>query len=152
MTDWKVIYYQTARGEEPVVNFIKKLPKEDQEKIIWTINLLERHGLKLGSPYLKKLEGTKKLWELKQKAGKIQKILREKLIVSEQGEGQVKVTFNGEQKLQNIEIADALLAPERKEELLRLLKNGITDAVSRAQQVAANEMKEIAGDLNIPGL
>jgi len=94
----------------------------------------------------------KKLWELKQKAGKIQKALKEKLIVSEQGEGQVKVTFNGEQKLQNIEIADELLAPERKEELLRLLKNGISDAVSRAQQIAANEMKEIAGDLNIPGL
>ena len=65
MIAWKVIYYQTTRGEEPVVSFVKKLPKEDQEKIIWTINLLERHGLKLGSPYLKKLEGTKKLWELK---------------------------------------------------------------------------------------
>jgi len=65
MIDWKVIYYQTARGEEPVISFIKKLPKEDQGKIIWTINLLETHGLRMGSPYLKKIEGTKKLWELK---------------------------------------------------------------------------------------
>lgn len=66
MNNWKVIYYRTASGREPVVEFIKALSsRRNQEKIVWTITLLEKYGLQLGIPYLKKLRGTKNFWELK---------------------------------------------------------------------------------------
>lgn len=88
------------------------------------------------------------------KAKKVQGELKKTEIEASGGDGQVIVVFNGELKLQRIEIAEAMLTPERKLELERLVKDTVTQALQRAQQVAADKTREVMKELgvNIPGL
>lgn len=60
-----IVFYLTARGQSPVEEFIDALPVKDQAKIAWTIELLKNYGMRLPQPYLKRLIGTKNLWELR---------------------------------------------------------------------------------------
>jgi len=62
---WQVVFYQTARGEELVRKEISQLNDKHRAKIYLQIGLLKEHGLNLPWPYLKKLAGTKSLWELR---------------------------------------------------------------------------------------
>lgn len=94
----------------------------------------------------------KELYELQKKARKIQKELRETEIEAKSNDGWVTVVLNGEQHMTDINIAEEALKPENKRELEKDLKNTISQAIARAQAYAAEKMKEIAGNLNIPGM
>lgn len=94
----------------------------------------------------------RELYDLQKKARKIQKELKDTEIEAKSNDGWVTVVFNGEQHLTDIDIADEALTPENKRELEKDLKNTISQAIARAQAHAAEMMKEIAGNLNIPGL
>lgn len=94
----------------------------------------------------------KDLYDLQKKARQIQKELKDVEVEASSNDGWVTVVFNGEQHLTEIELAEEALKPENKRELEKDLKNSISQAISRAQAVAAEKMKEIAGGLNIPGL
>jgi len=94
----------------------------------------------------------KQLYELQKKARQIQKELKNTEIEAKSNDGWVTVVFNGEQHLTDINIAEEALDPSNKKELEKDLKNTVTQAVSRAQAHAAEKMKEIAGNLNIPGM
>ena len=63
--------------------------------------------------------------------------------------GKVKVTVDGEQKVQSIEIDESLLDPSEKEAVQRFLKQAITSAITKSQQAAAQKMKGVAGDLGL---
>ena len=63
-SNWKIIYFETKRGECPVYDFIQSLSPVAQSKISNTFDLLTQFGIKLGLPHVKKLSGTN-LWELK---------------------------------------------------------------------------------------
>lgn len=60
---WKVIEYETGRGERPVAEFIKKQQPQAIAKIAHLVDLLEIHGVFLGMPHAKKLEAN--LYELR---------------------------------------------------------------------------------------
>ena len=92
------------------------------------------------------------LYDLQKKARKIQKELKETEVEAKSANGWVTVVFNGEQHLTDIDIAPEALDPDNKRELEKDLKNAISQAIARAQAHAAEKMKEIAGNLNIPGL
>ncbi len=94
----------------------------------------------------------KELYELQKKARKIQKELKDTEIEAKSNDGWVTVVFNGEQHLTDIDIAEEALKSENKRELEKDLKNTISQAIARAQAHAVEKMKEIAGNLNIPGL
>ena len=94
----------------------------------------------------------RELYDLQKKARKIQKELKDTEIEAKSSDGWVTVVFNGEQHLTDIDIADEALTPENKRELEKDLKNTISQAIARAQAHAAEMMKEIAGNLNIPGM
>jgi len=94
----------------------------------------------------------KDLYELQKKARKIQKELKETEIEAKSASGWVTVVFNGEQHLTSIDLAEAALSPDNKRELEKEIKNTVSQAISRAQAHAAERMREIAGNLNIPGL
>lgn len=59
----KIYLYETKRREKPVESFIKKLNTETIAKAMHTINLLEKHGYKLGLPHSKRLAND--LYELR---------------------------------------------------------------------------------------
>ena len=60
---WKVLFFQTARGDFPVKEFIKEQDKTTYTKLIHAIELLENGGPYLKPPYIKKLQN--KLYELR---------------------------------------------------------------------------------------
>lgn len=66
----------------------------------------------------------------------------------------VTVVFTGDLKMASINVDEAMLAPERKAELERSLKDTITQGMQQAQQVAAEKTREVMKELgvNIPGL
>lgn len=94
----------------------------------------------------------KDLYDLQKKARQVQKELKETEIEAKSNDGWVTVVFNGEQHLIDIEIADEALQVENKHELEKDIKNVVSQAIARAQAHAAEKMKDIAGNLNIPGL
>ena len=94
----------------------------------------------------------KDLYELQKKAKAIQKELKDVEVEASSNDGWVTVVFNGEQHLTEIQVSEDALKPENKRELEKDLKNTISQAISRAQAVAAEKMKEVAGGLGIPGL
>lgn len=61
---WKIIWYETLNGNSPIRNFVDSLDPKTKSKIINTVDLLEKHGIKIGYPYSKKLAGYG-LWELR---------------------------------------------------------------------------------------
>lgn len=60
---WKVIAYESLRGEKPVETFIMSREPATISKITHHIDLLEHHGPLLGMPHAKKLSST--LYELR---------------------------------------------------------------------------------------
>lgn len=61
--NWKVRFFQTARGDYPVKDFIDELDKATQTKVAKYIRLLGDYGPYLKPPYIKKLQ--EKLYELR---------------------------------------------------------------------------------------
>lgn len=60
---WKVRFFQSARGDFPVEEFIKQQNEPTSAKIVSAIELLESDGPYLKPPYIKKLQD--KLYELR---------------------------------------------------------------------------------------
>lgn len=60
---WKVKFFQTARGDFPVKDFIEKQDESTRAKITSSVDLLETDGPFLKPPYIKKLQD--KLYELR---------------------------------------------------------------------------------------
>jgi len=94
----------------------------------------------------------KDLYALQKQARQIQKELKDIEVEASSNDGWVTVVFNGEQHLTEINLAEDALQPENKRELEKDLRNTISQAISRAQAVAAEKMKGVAGGLGIPGL
>jgi len=63
--EWKILEYETARGERPVAEFIKNQQPQAIAKIAHLIDLLEIHRNLLGMPHAKRLE--QNLYELRVK-------------------------------------------------------------------------------------
>lgn len=60
---WKVLFFQTARGDFPVREFIEEQDKSVRTKIGLSVRLLIKNGPYLKPPYIKKLQS--KLYELR---------------------------------------------------------------------------------------
>ncbi len=60
---WKVKFFQTARGDFPVEDFIKEQDEATHAKVLQSIKLLANNGPFLKPPYIKKLQD--KLYELR---------------------------------------------------------------------------------------
>src|SRR3990167_9808888 len=60
---WKVNFFQTTRGNYPVLDFINERDKTTYAKLIHAIELLETDGPYLKPPHVKKLQN--KLFELR---------------------------------------------------------------------------------------
>lgn len=60
---WKVLFFQTPRGDSPVEDFIKEQDEATYAKILQSMRLLVNSGPFLKPPYIKKLQN--KLYELR---------------------------------------------------------------------------------------
>lgn len=83
------------------------------------------------------------------KIKKAQKELANEIIEVEAGDGAVTVRITGEQKIKKV-----VIDPERVDfddipELERWIETAVKDAISRSQQVAAEKMKPLMGNLGL---
>ncbi len=88
---------------------------------------------------------------LVKKAKKIQKELKNTEIEAAAKDGSVRVVFNGEQHIKSIEISESALSAGNKFQLEKEIVNVVSQAISKSQAIAAEQMKEVAGSLNLPG-
>lgn len=61
---WRVVYFVSSSGENPVSKFIDSCNKPQQVKILRILKNLEEYGLQVIIPHIKKLSGTP-FWELR---------------------------------------------------------------------------------------
>ena len=90
----------------------------------------------------------KNLYKLQKQAREIKAKLKNTHIEAE-NEG-VVVIINGEQEIVSIRLTDEAL--QNKEKLQTNIVNCLNKAVKKSQQIGAELMKEVMGDMNIPGL
>lgn len=64
MNSWKVKYYISQSGENPVREFIESLLLRQKSKIFGILENIEKYGLTSVTPHLKKLTGTP-FWEIR---------------------------------------------------------------------------------------
>lgn len=64
MDEWKLVFYETAVGNSPVLDFLGELPKADSARVARELKLLQTLGIQLGMPHVRHLKGSE-LWELR---------------------------------------------------------------------------------------
>ena len=90
----------------------------------------------------------KDLYKLQKQAREIKKQLKKTHIEAEH-EG-VTVIINGEQEVQQVLISDVAIAD--KKALQKNLEKCFNKAIKKSQQVGAEMMKDVMGDMGLPGL
>jgi DNA-binding protein YbaB len=93
----------------------------------------------------------KDLYKLQKKAKQIKEELKN-LHIEAEVEG-VKVIINAEQEVQDVMIAEEMMKPENLIKLQTTLKTVFNKAIKKSQEVAAERMRDMMGDLgmNLPG-
>lgn len=86
------------------------------------------------------------------KLKKAQKELQNELVEVSAGEGAVVVRVNGELKLKKVTIDPERVDLEDIEELERWVELAVRDAMTKAQELAAEKMKPLMGGLGNLGL
>jgi DNA-binding protein YbaB len=94
------------------------------------------------------LDKAKDLYQLQKKAKDIKKQLKNTHIEAEQNG--VTVVINGEQVVMSVEISDEAVGDKKK--LESSLEECFNKAVKKSQQIGAELMKDVMGDMNLPGM
>ena len=68
------------------------------------------------------------------------------------GGGAVKVTVDGQQKIQSVKISPEVVNPEDVELLEDMVLAAVSEAIVKSQEAAAEHLGKLTGGLNIPGL
>ncbi len=82
----------------------------------------------------------------------IQKRLKKAVVEGENTDGTVKVKVNGEYKIVDIEIDQALINSGDKKKIEKSIILASDVAMDRIKDLAAEEMSKLTGGMNIPGL
>lgn len=83
---------------------------------------------------------------------KLKKELSRQIIEVSAGEGAVTVTINGEQKIKKISIDPERIDLDDIGELEEWVATAVKEAITKSQEVAAEKMRPIMGDLGKLGL
>jgi len=86
------------------------------------------------------------------KMKKLQKELSKELIEAEANDGMVVVTINGEQKIKSIKIDPEQIDLDDIETLEEAVEAAVTEAIKQSQQLAAEKMRPVMGQLGDLGL
>jgi len=90
--------------------------------------------------------------ELQAKLAKAQQELSNVTLEASSGGGAVKVTIDGQQKLQSVKISPEVVNPDDVELLEDLVLTAVREAIAKSQEVAAQRLGGLTGGLKIPGL
>ena len=90
--------------------------------------------------------------KLQEKLAEAQQELSNSTIEASSGGGAVKVTIDGQQKVQSVKISPEVINPEDAELLEDLVLAAVREAISQSQELAAKRLGGLTGGLKIPGI
>jgi len=94
----------------------------------------------------------KEAQKMQEKMAKVQQELASKKVEATSGGGMVKVEMNGAQELVSIKIDKEVVNPEDIEMLETLIQAAVNEATRKSKEMVQQELSQITGGLNIPGL
>ncbi len=94
----------------------------------------------------------KQAQEMKSRMGELETKLAQVRVKGSAGGGMVEVEVNGQQKVMAVHLDEKLLKSDDREMLEDLLVAACNDALNRAKQAAAEQMSELTGGFDIPGM
>ncbi len=94
----------------------------------------------------------KRARDLQKRMSKIQKRVEKQVVSASSGGGMVTVEISGKLQVRKISIEPALLKDADAKMVQDLVTSAVNAAISKAQQMVTDEMKEVTGGLNIPGM
>lgn len=65
---WRIVFYKDARGNDPIEEYLNRLPAAERVAAVEAIRLLQEFGTFLGMPHAKHIRG--KVWELRPEANR----------------------------------------------------------------------------------
>ena len=68
------------------------------------------------------------------------------------GGGAVTIKMNGKKQVLALDIAPEIVDPDDIETLSDILVAAVNEAIKKVEETSANEMEQITGALNIPGM
>ena len=95
-------------------------------------------------------EMMKQVQSMQSRMGDMQTKLESLTVHGQSGGGLVQVAMNGKGAVQSVTIDPSLMKVEEREILEDLLVAACTDAKSKVEAVAAEEMKSVTGGLPLP--
>ena len=92
----------------------------------------------------------KQVQDLRKKAKELQGNLAQDIVAGESLDGQIKITMDGNQKIQNISIDENILTSDNKE----MIEKGMIDAFEKATKEVQGLMaqKLQSGEIDLPNL
>ena len=103
------------------------------------------NGPNMADMFGKMMDMQKKMAEAQEKLGAV-------TVTAEAGGGMVKVTANGQQRVQSIKIEKEVVDPDDLELLEDLVIAGVNKALEEASEKARQEMSKAAGGMLPPGM
>jgi DNA-binding YbaB/EbfC family protein len=94
----------------------------------------------------------KQAQEFQAKMTQLQEELKLKTVEASSGGGMVTVVVDGQQEIRSIKIDPEVIDPEDIEMLQDLIMAAINDGLSRAKEMANEEMGKLTGGLNLPNI
>ena len=98
------------------------------------------------------LSNIKQAMELKSKLKQAQQDLSNNIVEAEAGNGAVRVTMDGQQKIKSAKISPEIINKGKPELLEKMILKAVSEALVKSQKEAAKQLKELTGGLKIPGL
>ena len=101
---------------------------------------------------LKGLGDIGQLMKMQREMKNVQKKIQKAKINGESSDGSVKAVVNGEFSLLSISIDENLIKAGDVKKVEKMVFTAINDAVNNAREFSAEEMKKIAGGMDLGGL
>jgi len=98
---------------------------------------------------LKGLGDIGQLMKMQKEMKNIQKKIQKARIDGESSDGSVRAVVNGEFILQDITISESLVKTGDVKKIEKMVFSAVNDAVNKARDFAAQEMKAIAGGMDL---
>lgn len=94
----------------------------------------------------------KQVKKMQEQMLKAQEELAEKTAEGTAGGGAVSVTVSGQRKVLNVVIKPEAVDPDDVEMLQDLVLAAVNDAMTKAEEMASQDLGKFTGGMNIPGL
>lgn len=88
--------------------------------------------------------------KLKEKAESVKTKLESVVVIGKSAYDEVTVECSGRMQILKIDINDSILKVRSKEDIDRMVKDAVNDALRQAEQIASSELKQVMP--NIPGM